>query len=542
MDANSKVNILIVDDAADKLLALDTVLADLGERVVTAASGREALRRLLADDFAVVLLDVNMPDLDGFETASLIRQRKRSEHTPIIFITADGDETHVTRGYSLGAVDYIVAPLLPEVLRTKVSVFVELYRKQREIERQADQRVVLALMQAERDEAERANRAKSEFLANVSHELRTPMNAIIGMTDLALQEPLTPSARDYLETARTSATLLVSLLNEILDFSKLDSGRFSLEAAPFDLRVAVQQTVKTLIHHAEAKNLRLDCDITEGVDMRVAGDSLRLRQVLNNLIGNAIKFTSQGAVTVSVRPVTSDDSNVSFQFAVRDTGIGISPEDQGKIFAPFTQVDASMTRRFGGAGLGLTIAANLVAMMGGQLHVESEPGSGSTFSFTIRLPRAASPPPPPTSEAIAAAPAKASAALCILLAEDTHANQKLITTVLRRRGHRVEVVSNGAEAVEAVRQGRYDVILMDIQMPIMDGFEATAAIRALAEPAIATVPIVALTAHAMQGDDDRCLMAGMDAYLAKPIDIRTLVDLVEELPHRARRTVPLEDE
>jgi len=345
MDANGKVNILIVDDAPDKLLALDTVLADLDERVVTAASGREALRRLLADDFAVVLLDVNMPDLDGFETASLIRQRKRSEHTPIIFITAESDETHVSRGYSLGAVDYIVAPMLPEVLRTKVSVFVELYRKQREIERQADQRIALALMQAERDEADRANRAKSEFLANVSHELRTPMNAIIGMTDLALQEQLAPSVRDYLETARTSATLLVSLLNEILDFSKLDSGRFSLEAAPFDLRVAVQQTVKTLIHHAEAKNLRLECELTEGVDMHVVGDSLRLRQVLNNLIGNAIKFTSRGSVAVVVRPATSDESNTSFQFAVRDTGIGISAEDQGKIFSPFTQVDASMTRR-----------------------------------------------------------------------------------------------------------------------------------------------------------------------------------------------------
>jgi len=201
-----------------------------------------------------------------------------------------------------------------------------------------------------------------------------------------------------------------------------------------------------------------------------------------------------------------------------------------------------MTRRFGGAGLGLTIAANLVAMMGGQLQVESAPGSGSTFSFTIRMPRAGSLPSTPTSSAPASAePAKASVALNILLAEDTYANQKLLTTVLRRRGHHVLVVDNGAEAVEAARSGRFDAILMDIQMPTMDGFEATAAIRAIADPTMATVPIVALTAHAMQGDDARCLMAGMDAYLAKPIDIRELVELVEDLPHRARRIVPVDN-
>ena len=384
-----KVNILIVDDAPDKLLALETVLAELGERVVSANSGREALRQLLLDDFAVVLLDVNMPEMDGFETAHLIRQRPRSEHTPVIFITAFSDDTHVSRGYSLGAVDYIVTPLLPEVLRTKVGVFVDLYRKQREIERRAEERVALAKAQAERDEAERANRAKSEFLANVSHELRTPMNAIIGMTDLALRENPSPTVRDYLETARTSADLLVSLLNEILDFSKLESGRFTLESAPFDLRIAVLQTIKTLAHHAEAKGLELTVDMPGEGDMNVIGDSLRFRQILTNLIGNAIKFTSEGGVRVQVRSEPSGDGQRKIHVAIADTGIGISPENYEKVFSPFTQVDASMTRQFGGAGLGLTIAANLVAMMGGKLHLQSELGRGSTFSFALRFPKGA---------------------------------------------------------------------------------------------------------------------------------------------------------
>jgi CheY-like chemotaxis protein len=244
-DERPKAKILVVDDVPGKLLAIAAVLESLDQIVVAVDSGQEALRRLLVDDFAVILLDVNMPGLDGFETAALIRQRKRSEHTPIIFLTAFPDDTYAERGYKLGAVDYILTPAAPEVLRTKVSVFVDLFHKTEQIKRQADERVLLAQEHAARVAAERANLAKSQFLTNISHELRTPMTAIIGMTDLALAEDLSPRVREYLAAVGTNAHLLLELLNEILDLSKLEAGKLALDSAPFAIRQIIDELSQT---------------------------------------------------------------------------------------------------------------------------------------------------------------------------------------------------------------------------------------------------------------------------------------------------------
>jgi signal transduction histidine kinase len=553
MPVDDKINILVVDDVPEKLVSLEVILQDLGQNVVTVPSGREALRRLLHEDFAVILLDVNMPGMDGFETAALIRQRKRSEHTPIIFLTAFSDETHVSEGYSLGAVDYILTPVVPEVLRAKVAVFVDLYRKNIEVRRQADQRVALAEEQAARIAAEKANRAKSEFLANISHELRTPMNAIIGMTDLALSEELPASVREYLQTARDSADILLALLNEILDFSKLEVGKFVLEPVPFSLRATIDETLKVLRVRAREKGLQLICDIDPEIPDRLVSDPLRIRQVLMNLLGNGVKFTDRGNVSLQVRLQSRTADEANLHFAIADTGIGISAADQERIFAPFTQVDSSMTRRYGGTGLGLAIASDLITLMGGRLAVESQLGQGSTFHFSLDLKldrnfRSAEPQPapqkvsaPPGSDRF---PREAPAAglpiraigdlagiprLRVLLAEDTPANQKLIQRILTKRGHQIQVAKNGQEAVDLLERQSFDVVLMDVQMPVMDGFQATAAIRASQSAEGARVPIIAMTAHAMQGDRERCLAAGMDAYLAKPIDSGRLIDLVEDL-------------
>ena len=294
MDQPEKARILLVDDVPDKLLSLAVILEGLNQTVVTAKSGAEALRRLLVDDFAVILLDVNMPDLDGFETAALIRQRKRSEHTPIIFLTAFPDDTHAVRGYSLGAVDYILTPVVPEVLRAKVSVFVDLYRMTQEVRQQANAQVNLAKEHAARLTAERSNRAKSEFLANISHELRTPMNAIIGMTDLALGEELSPTLREFLTTARSNAQVLLELLNEILDFSRLEAGKFVLQNMPFRLRDLIADLVRTFEFRARDKGLEMQSHIEAVVPDRLMGDPLRIRQVLMNFLTNAIKFTEVG--------------------------------------------------------------------------------------------------------------------------------------------------------------------------------------------------------------------------------------------------------
>ena len=383
--------------------------------------------------------------------------------------------------------------------------------------------------------AEAANVAKSQFLASMSHELRTPMNAILGMTDLALQEPLSDRLRDYLQTARESGDLLLNLLNEVLDVSRIEAGRFELEATPFSPQQTVEQVVRTLRVRADEKGLALSCELAEDLPNLLVGDSLRLRQVLMNLIGNAIKFTPRGKIVVRVAVQGRRGATVSLKFSVSDTGIGIAPEHRERLFAPFTQADASTTRRYGGSGLGLTISKRLVDLMGGTIWLESQLGQGSTFHFTVTLPMARSSSTgyerqpagrEGASTQLATAPARG---LRVLLVEDTPANQKLVHYLLSNRGHTVVVAENGRESLDRLTAEDFDVVLMDVQMPEMDGFQATAAIRVLPDVRKARIPIVAMTAHALTGDAERCLAAGMDSYLSKPIDGHELIALVERL-------------
>ena len=517
--------------------------------------------------------------------------------------------------------------------------------------------------------AEAANVAKSKFLASMSHELRTPMNAILGMTSLALGEPLAPAVRDYLQTVKESANLLLALLNEILDFSRIEAGRFELEQTSFSLVAMVEQIVKTLGVQASEKGLELVYDLPDGLPHRIVGDPLRLQQVLTNLTANAIKFTAQGEIVLGVAIENRTADSCFLRFSVADTGIGIAVEDQQRIFEAFTQADASTTRNFGGSGLGLAISQRLVSLMGGQLRVASQVGEGSTFDFSVAFPIDRRPieldildrdafrdvpvlvavenaarsrtlkkmlaswsmRPEVTADArtalaqvhraidaghpyrvivadaimpgingftlagwlqrekrlgistillvsavdrqnypdqcrdamgvlvdkpisrstlyngVAAALGRQSltaprasgksAALSptparplrILLAEDTAANQKLAVYILGKRGHTIEVAENGRQAVEMLATCNFDLVLMDVQMKELDGFAATAAIRKLSDQKIARVPIVAMTAHALVGDRERCLAAGMDGYLSKPINGEELIATVERM-------------
>ena len=388
----------------------------------------------------------------------------------------------------------------------------------------------LALQHIEsRKAAEAASIAKSQFLANMSHELRTPMNAILGMTDLALAEELPAKVYDYLQTARDSADVLLNILNEILDLSRIEAGRLELESTVFNMPKTVEQVIKTLRIRAGDKGLALICSLPSHVPDLLIGDPLRFRQILINLVDNAIKFTHEGKISVSAEVRKQTPESVLLEFSVSDSGIGIRPEDQDRIFSPFTQADASTTRNYGGTGLGLTISRKLVELMDGQLRVESQPNQGSTFYFTVslKIPQMAA---IESSEAGRSPyPSVRRRALQILLAEDTPTNQKVAQYLLTKRGHIVEIARNGRQALELIAQREYDVILMDVQMPVMDGFQATSAIRALADPAKARLPIIAMTAHALKEDAERCIAAGMDAYVSKPIQVDEFIELVELL-------------
>jgi CheY-like chemotaxis protein len=509
--------ILIVDDVQMNLDLMKDILSDQGYLVATAINGKSAIAKAKAHKFDLILLDIVLPDIDGFEVCSHLKANYSTQDIPIIFLTAKKEKDSIIQGFQLGAVDYIPKPFSKEELLARVNLHLTLRKTQEELIHS-------------KELAEAASKAKAIFLANISHEIRTPMNGIIGMIDILKRTNLSQEQHEYIDIIGISGENLLMIINDVLDFSKIEAGQITFEKIQFSLHDEVEEVIKILRYKALQKNLELSYNIQSEVPEFLLGDPLRLKQILINLCNNSLKFTSKGFVKIEVKLVKMEESKVRIHIEVQDTGIGISAENQSKLFKSFSQADVSTTRKFGGTGLGLAISKNLVEMMNGNIGIISEEGKGAIFHFDCEF--ELSEPFISSEKLMEHADAECQIKkLKILLAEDNIINQKVAILNLQKLGHQVSVVYNGIQAVEMFVAETPDVIFMDIQMPEMDGVEATGKIRAWEkEHGIQNgIPIVAMTANTLKSDMDLFLRAGMDDYLAKPFnstDLKQVLDRV----------------
>ncbi|MCF8228910.1 MAG: response regulator [Bacteroidales bacterium] len=515
-----KPKILIVDDKQENLVALELLLKEFDVEFIRALSGNEALAMTLKHEFALAIIDIQMPGMDGYETVELIHSDPEISYFPVIFVSAiHKDEYNIIKGIETGAVDFISKPIVPPILRGKVKVFLDLYEQRKLLQTSNEE------LKTAKEEAERNSFLKSLFLATMSHEIRTPMNGIIGVLDLLRRGGLNKEQEELINIIDISGHNLLSIINDILDFSKIEAGQVQLENTKFNIYRIIDEIVKLLKIKADERENNLLTEIDSSVPRYLQGDPLRLKQIIINLTNNALKFTKQGKVKIRVYLVSEFENKQKLRFEVIDNGIGISEEGQKKLFKSYSQIGESTQRQYGGTGLGLVISKNLVELMDGEIGVESEEGKGSTFWCTAVFGQSQDEEEGSKEATLNQDDEKdiKDHKLSILLVEDNKINQKVALASLRPYGHEVETAENGKKAIQMFAEKKYDLIIMDLQMPVMDGYAATKEIRKLEkESNLPATKIVALTANAFGDEKEKCLKLGMDDFITKPFKVQDL--------------------
>ena len=553
MIMSDKQKILIVDDTPANLASLAAVLEDVDAEIITASSGNEAITKAFEFKFDLILIDVQMPDMDGFETVKLIRKEEKNQHIPILFQTAiSADEHNMIKGIQAGAVDFISKPISEEILTGKVKLLLEMQRNKRELELikyklkekigelgltnkeliQSNEKLEGAnrTIKKKAKDIETAAKVKSSFLAIMSHEIRTPLNAIMGSARLLKESESTEEKTQYAEIIETSGNLLLGIVNNVLDYSRIEAGMLRLLSNQFCLDIIIGGLNELLKKSAEDKNLQFRVQTNSDLSVELTGDDIRLQQIILNLCNNAIKYTKKGSVVLKIVIINESKNKIKYRFNVNDTGIGISKKDINNLFKPFSQFDPEANKNVEGTGLGLSIVKRTVDLMGGKVGVESEPGIGSTFWFELEFQkRIINKNDRRVSDSQRKKFKSKINRLKILIADDYKFSRIILKKNLRKIGiTSIDIAENGLEAVNLFKIKKYDIIFMDCNMPVLNGFEATSDIRKLKKNRKHTY-IIALSADVMTENKKACLKAGMDYFIVKPFSPEIINGIIREI-------------